>query len=110
MIFADGEFAGPDAAQFYRFAVAHIDATREFAVQALADMTRVQPAVHSSRNASVRERLYRRGKAGEQMIATKAEDDLAEELYGIQQSDGIEAARQATERLSKLPKLWRGGK
>ena len=38
----------------------------------------------------------------------EAQDRAAQELYGIQLSDGIEAARQAAERLSKLPKLWRG--
>ena len=73
VIFADGEFAGPDVGQSYRFSAAHIDATRDFAVQALADMTRVETAVHAYLSASLRERFYRRGKAAEQLIATAAE-------------------------------------
>jgi hypothetical protein len=107
VVFADGEFAGPDIAQAYRFVVAHIDGTRGFAAQALADMTRIETAVRASHNASLRERVFRRGQTGEQMIATVAEDELAEELYGIQKKSGIEAARQAAYRLSQIPQLWK---
>jgi len=107
VIFADGEFAGPDAAQSYRFAVAHMDATREFAAQALADMTSIETAVRPSRSASLRDCFYRKGKTGEQLTATAAEDKLAEELYDLQQKSGIEAARQAAYRLSQTPKLWK---
>jgi hypothetical protein len=108
VIFSDGQFAGPDVAQFYRFAVAHINATREFASQALGDMTKVEAAVHASRTASPRDRFYRRGNLGEQLIATRAEDALAEDLLEVQNNSGVDAARQKAFRLSKIPALWKG--
>lgn len=108
VIFADGEFAGPDVSQGYRFAAAHVNAMREFAFQALADMTSIEAAVRTWQNTAPQNRFFRKGHEAEQLIATQAEDDLAAALYSIQQTSGIEAARLEAYRLSQLPKLWKG--
>lgn len=103
VIFADGEFAGPDTAHLFDIISMRVDATREFALQVLND-TGIIETIARSFHSRFKARI---GRALEEIQIPEAQDKAAQELYGIQQSDGIEAARQAAERLSKLPKLWR---
>jgi hypothetical protein len=103
VIFADGEFAGPDTADLFDVISMRVDATREFALQALDDTGRIETMAR----ARLSRFKARRGRTHEEIQIAEAQDKAAEEFYRIQLSDGIEAARQAAERLSKLPKLWR---
>jgi hypothetical protein len=106
VIFSDGEFAGPDTAHLFDVISMRVDATREFALQALDDTGRIETMAR----AYLARFKARRGWTHEEIQKAEAQDKAAQELYGIQLSDGIEAARQAAERLSRLPKLWRGDK
>jgi hypothetical protein len=103
VVFSDGEFAGPDTAHLFDVISMRVDATREFALQALDNIGRIETMARSFLSRF----KARIGRPHEEIQEAEAQDRAAQELYRIQRSDGIGPARQAAERLSKLPKLWR---
>lgn len=42
VVFSDGEFAGPDTVHIFDYVSMRVDATREFALSALGDMTQIE--------------------------------------------------------------------
>lgn len=102
VVFSDGEFAGPDTLHAFELLSLYVDATREFALRALEDRSQITSVAHAYRT----RRDMGTDSLNEQLKATSQE--IAANQLDIVQSDGPDAVRQFTERLSRLPKLWKG--